>query len=122
VHDLEFRQAERDWHSFVTALTEKLIEIDDSIPELPVKDLVSPTHIRCTMHENLAHHKLAAARSSESIGMYGSVLTRHPTVSPRAGMQPPPTFMRVLIRIRVRAAFLCCMVRPPRKEVPKVRR
>lgn len=43
MHDAEFRQAERDWHSFVTALTEKLIEVDDTIPELPVKDVVSPT-------------------------------------------------------------------------------
>lgn len=44
MHDADFRQAERDWYSFVTALSERLIEIDDSIPELPVKDLVSFTH------------------------------------------------------------------------------
>lgn len=41
MHDPDFRQAERDWHSFVAKLTEKLIEIDDTIPELPVKDVVS---------------------------------------------------------------------------------
>lgn len=41
VHDADFRQSEKDWHSFVEALTERLVEIDDSIPELPIKDLVS---------------------------------------------------------------------------------
>jgi hypothetical protein len=44
VHDAEFRQSERDWHSFVEKLTERLIEVDDSIPELPVKDVVSDDH------------------------------------------------------------------------------
>lgn len=40
VHDAEFRQSERDWYSFVERLTEKLVEIDDTVPELPVKDVV----------------------------------------------------------------------------------
>ncbi|KAK3673179.1 hypothetical protein LTR78_007019 [Recurvomyces mirabilis] len=40
MNDLEFRQAEKDWHSFVEALTSRLSEIDDTVPELPVKDVV----------------------------------------------------------------------------------
>lgn len=40
MHDAEFRQAENDWKSFVEKLTEKLAEIDDTVPELPVKDVV----------------------------------------------------------------------------------
>lgn len=39
VHDALYRQAEKDWHSFVEKLTEKLTEIDDTVPELPVKDV-----------------------------------------------------------------------------------
>ncbi|KAF4549863.1 Hypothetical protein D9617_19g101680 [Elsinoe fawcettii] len=39
-HDPDFRQAENDWKSFVEKLTEKLTEVDDEIPELPVKDIV----------------------------------------------------------------------------------
>jgi hypothetical protein len=39
VHDLDFRQAEKDWFSFVEQLTEKLTKIDETIPELPVKDI-----------------------------------------------------------------------------------
>ncbi|KAK1824775.1 hypothetical protein LTR12_000832 [Friedmanniomyces endolithicus] len=40
MNDAEFRQAEKDWHSFVEQLTERLAAIDDTIPELPVKDVV----------------------------------------------------------------------------------
>lgn len=41
MHDADFRQSERDWYSFVEKLTERLTEIDETIPELPVKDVVS---------------------------------------------------------------------------------
>ncbi|WPG97720.1 Hypothetical protein R9X50_00050100 [Acrodontium crateriforme] len=40
MHDAEFRQSEQDWYSMVETLTEKLTEIDDTVPELPVKDLI----------------------------------------------------------------------------------
>lgn len=45
VHDPDFRQSEKDWFSFVEKLTERLVEIDDTVPELPVKDIV-----RCPLH------------------------------------------------------------------------
>jgi uncharacterized protein (DUF2461 family) len=45
VHDPDFRQSEKDWFSFVEKLTERLVEIDDTVPELPVKDIVS-----CPLH------------------------------------------------------------------------
>jgi len=40
VHDPDFRQSEKDWFSFVEKLTEKLTTLDETIPELPVKDIV----------------------------------------------------------------------------------
>ena len=39
VHDADYRQAKKDWDSFVESLTEKIIEKDDTVPELPAKDL-----------------------------------------------------------------------------------
>ena len=39
VHDADYRQSLKDWNSFVDALTSKVIEKDDTIPELPFKDL-----------------------------------------------------------------------------------
>ncbi|KAM3415278.1 hypothetical protein BST61_g8808 [Cercospora zeina] len=40
LHDPDFRQAEKDFHTFVEAMTETLATIDDTIPELPVKDVI----------------------------------------------------------------------------------
>ena len=40
VHDPDYRQSWNDWQSFVEALTEKIAELDETIPELPPKDLV----------------------------------------------------------------------------------
>lgn len=40
MHDADFRTSWKDWESFVETLTEKIVEKDDTIPELPPKDLV----------------------------------------------------------------------------------
>lgn len=40
VHDPDYRQSWRDWESFVETLTEKISVIDETVPELPPKDLV----------------------------------------------------------------------------------
>lgn len=40
VHDADYRTSKKDWDTFVEALTEKIIEKDETIPELPAKDLV----------------------------------------------------------------------------------
>jgi hypothetical protein len=40
VHDPDYRQSWKDWESFVESLTDKITEIDETIPELPPKDLV----------------------------------------------------------------------------------
>ncbi|EXJ79808.1 hypothetical protein A1O3_08093 [Capronia epimyces CBS 606.96] len=40
MHDPDYRQSWKDWESFVETLTEKISEIDETIPELPPKDLV----------------------------------------------------------------------------------
>ncbi|KAK3292503.1 uncharacterized protein B0H64DRAFT_467597 [Chaetomium fimeti] len=38
-HDAEYRRALKDWESFVTTLTDKIIALDPTIPELPFKDV-----------------------------------------------------------------------------------
>ena len=43
VHDADYRQSKKDFDSFVECLTEKIIEKDETIPELPAKDLVRYT-------------------------------------------------------------------------------
>ena len=40
MHDPDYRQSWKDWESFVDALSEKIAEVDETVPELPPKDLV----------------------------------------------------------------------------------
>lgn len=39
-HDGEYRRAWKDWESFVDATTITMSEVDETIPDLPAKDLV----------------------------------------------------------------------------------
>jgi len=39
-HDADYRASWKDFESFVESLTEKIAEVDETIPELPPKDLV----------------------------------------------------------------------------------
>ncbi|KAM5348773.1 hypothetical protein ACJ41O_008596 [Fusarium nematophilum] len=43
-HDGEYRRALKDWQSFVERTTESIIEADETIPELPVKDVIFRIH------------------------------------------------------------------------------
>jgi uncharacterized protein (TIGR02453 family) len=40
VHDEEYRRALKDWESYVTTLTTRLVDVDPTIPELPIKDVI----------------------------------------------------------------------------------
>jgi uncharacterized protein (TIGR02453 family) len=39
-HDEEYRRALKDWESYVTTLTTRLIDLDPTIPELPLRDVI----------------------------------------------------------------------------------
>ncbi|KAF4991595.1 hypothetical protein FGRMN_7714 [Fusarium graminum] len=43
-HDEEYRRALKDWNSFVECTSESIIEADETIPELPIKDLSFRIH------------------------------------------------------------------------------
>lgn len=43
-HDGEYRRALKDWQSFVDATTQTLMEVDETIPELPAKDVIFRIH------------------------------------------------------------------------------
>jgi uncharacterized protein (TIGR02453 family) len=40
MHDPDYRQSWKDWESFVETLSERISEVDETVPELPPKDLV----------------------------------------------------------------------------------
>jgi hypothetical protein len=41
VHDPDYRVAVQDFNDFIGKLSDRIIKIDETIPELPVKDIVS---------------------------------------------------------------------------------
>lgn len=41
VHDPDYRASLNDFNSFLECLTQKIMEKDETVPELPVKDIVS---------------------------------------------------------------------------------
>ena len=43
-HDGEYRRSLKDWQGFVDTMTEKIIEVDFTIPELPAKDVIFRIH------------------------------------------------------------------------------
>ncbi|RYC61596.1 hypothetical protein CHU98_g4624 [Xylaria longipes] len=40
MHDPEYRRSLKDWESFVETLTQKIVVADETIPELPLKDVI----------------------------------------------------------------------------------
>ncbi|KAH8431600.1 DUF2461 domain-containing protein [Aspergillus melleus] len=43
-HDADYQAARKDWESFVVSLSEKISDVDSTIPELPAKDLIFRIH------------------------------------------------------------------------------
>ncbi|POR38473.1 Uncharacterized protein TPAR_01328 [Tolypocladium paradoxum] len=43
-HDDEYRRSLKDWQSFVEATTRSIVSIDDTVPELPTKDVIFRIH------------------------------------------------------------------------------
>lgn len=76
VHDADYRTSWKDWESFVESLTEKIVEKDDTIPELPPKDLVRTSK---AAPAELAY--IDKYRSSEYIEIFDSVLIQRLTRS-----------------------------------------
>jgi hypothetical protein len=51
MHDPDYRTSWKDWESFVEALTEKIAELDETIPELPPKDLVCGRNFSLALYQ-----------------------------------------------------------------------
>ncbi|RDA88041.1 hypothetical protein CP532_5308 [Ophiocordyceps camponoti-leonardi (nom. inval.)] len=43
-HDGEYRRALKDWQSFVEEASQRIIQIDETVPELPAKDVIFRIH------------------------------------------------------------------------------
>ncbi|KAL3460658.1 hypothetical protein BJX64DRAFT_180356 [Aspergillus heterothallicus] len=56
-HDADYRTSKKDWETFVESLTEKIIEQDGTVPELPAKDLVFRIHRDIRFSKNPTPYK-----------------------------------------------------------------
>ncbi|KAJ5571401.1 hypothetical protein N7535_005061 [Penicillium sp. DV-2018c] len=56
-HDHDYRAAKKDFETFIESLTPKIAEIDPTVPELPVKDLVFRVHRDIRFSKNPTPYK-----------------------------------------------------------------
>lgn len=109
MHDAEFRQAEKDWFSFLESLTERLTVIDETVPDLPVKDLTFRIYRDIRFSPNPTPYKVrmlvvVSSRCSRIANRPESV---RPTSRPH-GLEPEerdPT-PRIICRWAMEIAFL----------------
>lgn len=40
MNDKEYRRSLKDWESFVESFTQRIIKADETVPELPAKDVI----------------------------------------------------------------------------------
>ncbi|KAJ5791017.1 Conserved hypothetical protein CHP02453 [Penicillium psychrosexuale] len=58
-HDPDYRAAKKDFETFVESLTPKIAEVDATVPELPVKDLVFRIHRDVRFSKNPLPYKVS---------------------------------------------------------------
>lgn len=58
-NDEEYRRALKDWQSFVEATTQSIIAVDETIPELPVKDVIFRIHRDIRFSKDPTPYKVA---------------------------------------------------------------
>ncbi|KAF4119444.1 Conserved hypothetical protein (DUF2461) [Geosmithia morbida] len=56
-HDEEYRRALKDWESFVEVTTQTVIDVDETVPELPVKDVIFRIHRDIRFSKNPTPYK-----------------------------------------------------------------
>ncbi|KAI4244336.1 MAG: hypothetical protein L6R40_003062 [Gallowayella cf. fulva] len=61
IHDADYRQSKKDFDAFVEKMTERMTEIDETIPELPPKDLVKPRIRICSEYSADESPRLSAS-------------------------------------------------------------
>jgi len=91
VHDAEYRQSEKDWYSFVEKISERLMAVDDTIPELPVKDIVSLPSVDPCMKRLYFSSSPRCNRSSAYTATFASARTRRYVYVYETGERGPLT-------------------------------
>ena len=67
MHEPDFKASKADWDTFVDALSEKIQELDETIPELPPKDLVRGKAVFLSIRRDLTNSRFSG--STEMSGL-----------------------------------------------------
>ncbi|KAL3472336.1 hypothetical protein BJX99DRAFT_235759 [Aspergillus californicus] len=83
-NDADYRTSKKDWDSFVEALTEKIIDKDGTIPELPAKDLVFRIHRDIRFSKNPTPYKTHFSAAWSRTGRKGPYAAYYVHLEPGA--------------------------------------
>ncbi|CAG7960171.1 unnamed protein product [Penicillium nalgiovense] len=108
-HDPDYRAAKKDFETFVDSLTPKIAEVDATVPELPVKDLVG-LRILLSFVTGAHNH---CPRYSASIGMSASARIHFHTRS-RTGKKGP--YAAYYVHFQPGSCFVGCGLWNPESE------
>lgn len=67
MRDPEYRRSLKDWESFVGTLTEKIIESDETIPELPLKDVIFRIYRDIRFSKDPTPYKVSSSSSHDTM-------------------------------------------------------
>ncbi|KAE8349926.1 hypothetical protein BDV28DRAFT_140147 [Aspergillus coremiiformis] len=83
-HDADYRASKKDWEGFVESLTEKISEMDSTIPDLPVKDLVFRIHRDIRFSKNPTPYKTHFSAAWSRTGKKGPYAAYYVHCQPRS--------------------------------------
>ncbi|KAK8169046.1 hypothetical protein BKA80DRAFT_217535 [Phyllosticta citrichinensis] len=86
MHDPDYRQSLKDFNSFVEHLTEKVIQADDTVPELPIKDVVFRIHRDIRFTSDPTPYKTLFSAAWSRTGRKGPYAAYYLQVKPGASL------------------------------------
>ncbi|KAK7528462.1 uncharacterized protein IWZ02DRAFT_478331 [Phyllosticta citriasiana] len=86
LHDPDYRQSLKDFNSFVEHLTEKVIQADDTVPELPIKDVVFRLHRDIRFTSDPTPYKTLFSAAWSRTGRKGPYAAYYLQVKPDASL------------------------------------
>ncbi|KAF1929323.1 uncharacterized protein M421DRAFT_419853 [Didymella exigua CBS 183.55] len=85
LHDPDYRVAVQDFNDFIGKLTERIVEIDETIPELPVKDIVYRIYRDVRFSKDQTPYKTYFSAAWSRTGRKGPYAAYYVQIQPNGG-------------------------------------
>ncbi|KAJ6179861.1 hypothetical protein N7519_010322 [Penicillium mononematosum] len=113
-HDPDYRAAKKDFETFVDSLTPKIAEVDATIPELPVKDLVFRIHRDVRFSKNPLPYKVGYLPPRVLSMSLSHVYTHFSAAWSRTGKKGP--YAAYYVHFQPGSCFVGCGLWNPESE------